>query len=663
MLQNQLNNLIEIDEIDVTKINEIDEKYSFILYKALKNNKEEFFRYDSIFPDLRSKEIAPLRIRATYGLLRRKQKHSDNYVYEIIGERIGSGDHSIVYKSLGYLALDHTNKKVIFKSRIKAVKHATEETKDKHYLINEYNRIDQANYLGVKAPVIIDEQRGTIQSSGTTHMYMVMRYIEGHTLSEVSFIASDSDLKSERDNKKRLLNQHKLFTADERIQISINLLNCVKTLNQNNVQVRDMHAGNIMINPYTLEAFVIDFGVGEIVEPKDRIILTTNISRIINHIEHLWNPDLFKSDKLLKYFTVLGLTDTQIKALAKILSYSSKTIERLEVLDDLIIAFEKLKTERLIERLINESSKDEKITGLSQDDKEKLNKAIKENVDKSIHEAYQAIRELNQNINSSAPSLFEQVGILMKHILHVKDDKIFIKIFTENLGIGHLQSSQSQDELVNQLNEISRAYERINAKQEDLLRIKKILSSCKKISSEGLGQNYDIQRIDNYLQYIDYLLHDRINSIAISTDVLKIEKKIDRLMTEIVADAELNKSDQRLFPFLADSKFDSEKDQLTNLELMHLKEKVKSVIKSYQNQTSSFFNSFFKRRSHSVDRTNDIAALISIIDNSFSKQELETKIVEYCKTLRKGLLGRSELEDKIKVALDTEYPDQKFKLK
>jgi|GEM_PF-4167049 len=512
-------------DIDVTKVNlESHSDDASLLYQFLLNNKEDVIKPDEKLTAKDQKGNASyfrLDYQAGYGLLKRKRSHSNETVYEVIGPRIGAGENGEVFKSVGYLYFDHVRKKICFKSREMAIKHVTKESED--YLIKEYQMTRLAGLFKVKSPIIFQKKYSLPKKF---EMYMVIQFIKGHTLAEVAYISSDG--KFLRDADLRLLNNNQKFTADERIKISINLLKCVKQLNRRNMVCDDMHNLNVMIDPVTFDAFIIDFG-GPVslvnAEQSDR--LKENIYCIICHIRTLWLDDIKKGENEYDHLKNLGLNDKHISELLKFMRLTMNDFE-LSSVDLFIDQFRQLGIGRLLDS---------------------TNGSKRSDLENSISQANLAVHEIN-TATSKLDSLVAHASIIIKYAQSIKNDEICVKTFVETLGINYLLKARTTDDVINTLIEVTKAYASVEEKKGDIIRIKNILLSCEEMAKNGARQEYDHNRISNYLQYIEYLLNEKTANMTIRDDIVKVAQKLDKFIAEILSEVNHEETPGKLFPFM-----------------------------------------------------------------------------------------------------------------
>jgi hypothetical protein len=326
----------------------------------------------------------------------------------------------------------------------------------------------------------------------------------------------------------------------------------------------------------------------------------------------------------------MGLNAEHISKLKELFSMKTNEING-NSLNHFIDFFQKLKVERLLE-------------SVKEDERPGIQDAYKQ--------AYEASREINASILAKQLP-FTAVKIIMKHIQNLNDDPLCLKIFMDSLGLNYLANVKNKSELTDRLIELTHVYARIDEKKNNLMRVKDILLHCKNLSAHRDRFQYNIERLNNSLQYIEYLLESKIPNMTIYIDGWHIEDKINRVIDDILNCLDYCDDKDNLFPFLQEFRPSSLiRDKLTNLELCLLKERLVSAVQSYQANTGSVFNTLLNRRSQSEDRQKDITDFLQIIKQATTKEQLVTDIKSRFETVKKGILGHSDLVTRINSVLD-----------
>jgi len=96
----------------------------------------------------------------------------------------------------------------------------------------------------------------------------------------------------------------------------------------------------------------------------------------------------------------------------------------------------------------------------------------------------------------------------------------------------------------------------------------------------------------------------------------------------------------------------------SELEFIHLKEKLIFSVRKCQSEYTTLFNTLISSRSQSDTRKKDINEITKIIDQAKTRDELTEQLISYCKNIKTGLLGRSELASQIQKIIGINHTTQ-----
>lgn len=189
-------------------------------------------------------------------LIRARENNPDQLRFEVIGDEIGAGGFSHVYKIIQTL-IPQADGSLTSKNKRRVVKVQVEPPKASKAIENvtakkEYRQASQIQHLHVKHPVYSNRAKQKIS-------YMIGGYMFGCSLER--FLTQDSK------------SGH--FSLEDRLRLSVELIRALREqVHAQNIVHRDVKSGNVIVNAKSgksPQAFYIDFGLSKHVSAKENL--------------------------------------------------------------------------------------------------------------------------------------------------------------------------------------------------------------------------------------------------------------------------------------------------------------------------------------------------------------------------------------------------------